>query len=108
MANLITEHRVDDLHYQHEGEQVAAEETVEFGLDGVRYRVDLTHMNAGTLREMLAPYIAVASVEKTGTPRRSRDEMKKLRDWARANGWSLSDKGRIPDDAKRAYERRED
>lgn len=106
MAKLITEHKVDDLHYMHEGEQVAAEETVEFGLDGQRYKVDLTHLNASTLREMLAPYIAVATLEKGASPRRSREEMKRLREWARGNGWNLSDRGRIPDDARKAYEDR--
>lgn len=107
MANLITERKVDDLHYKHEGEQVAAEEEVEFGLDGLRYRVDLTHLNAQTLRDLLAPYIAVAILEKGGSPRRSREEMKQLRAWARENGWQLSDRGRIPDDARRAYEERQ-
>lgn len=104
MANLITQHRVDDLHYQHEGEQVPAEESVEFGLDGKRYRVDLTRSNADTLRETLAPYIAVATEEKESSPRRSKDEMRALRAWARANGWQLSDKGRIPGDARVAYD----
>lgn len=104
MANLITQHRVDDLHYQHEGEQVPAEESVEFGLDGKRYRVDLTHRNAATLREILAPYIAVATQEKVGSPRRSREEMKAMRAWARSNGWQLSDKGRIPDEARKGYD----
>jgi len=104
MANLITEHRVDDLHYQHEGEQVPAEESVEFGLDGKHYRVDLTHQNAKTLRELLAPFIAVATQEKQGSRRRSREEMRAFRAWARSAGWQLSDKGRIPDDARKAYE----
>lgn len=108
MVNLITEHKVDDLHLKQEGEQVPAEETVRFGLDGIAYRVDLTHVNAKNLREALAPYIAVATREKRASPRRSREEMKDFRDWARAHGWALSDRGRIPDDARKAYEHRHD
>ena len=41
---------VDDL----EGGE--ADETVTFALDGVAYEIDLTHTNAGKLRELLAPY----------------------------------------------------
>lgn len=106
MANLITETRVDDLLYQHEGQEVPAAETVEFSIDGKHYRVDLTHRHADELRRALEPFIRVATPQKAGSPRRTRAEMKDLRTWAREHGWQLSDRGRIPDDAREAYDRR--
>jgi hypothetical protein len=108
MASLITEHRVDDLHYQHEGEKVVADETVSFGLDGKTYKVDLTAQNAKTLREMLEPYITVATEERLIRQRPTRDEMRAMRDWGRQHGWQLSDRGRIPSEVRKAYESRDD
>lgn len=108
MANLITETRVDDLLYQHEGQKVPAAETVEFAVDGKHYLVDLTHEHAEELRRCLQPFISVATPQRVGSPRRTRAEMKDLRAWARENGWQLSDRGRIPDDARVAYDNRPD
>ena len=34
-----------------------ADETVEFGLDGTGYEIDLGHGSAGQLRDLLKPYI---------------------------------------------------
>jgi hypothetical protein len=107
MANLITETRVDDLLYKHDGEEVAAEETVEFSLDGKHWKVDLTRDHAEKLRQALQPFISVATPQKAGSPRRTRAEMKDLRTWAREHGWQLSDRGRIPDEAREAYDKRE-
>jgi hypothetical protein len=38
-----------------------ADRTVEFGLDGVTYTIDLSDKNAGKLRKALDPYLAVAA-----------------------------------------------
>jgi hypothetical protein len=38
-----------------------ADRTVEFGLDGVSYTIDLSEKNAGKLRKSLEPYLAVAA-----------------------------------------------
>jgi hypothetical protein len=37
-----------------------ADRTVEFGLDGVNYTIDLSEKNAGKLRKALDPYLGVA------------------------------------------------
>jgi hypothetical protein len=45
---------------------VTADRTVEFGLDGVTYTIDLSDKNAGKLHKALEPYVAASFV--TGHP----------------------------------------
>jgi hypothetical protein len=98
---------VDDL----DGGQ--AEETVSFGLDGVNYEIDLSAPHAGELREAFATWIGHArkvSGRTAGRPARrpSRgsgpSEATLVREWARANGHEVSDRGRIPADLKAKYD----
>ena len=49
-----------------------ADRTVEFGLDGVNYTIDLSEKNAGKLRKALDPYLNVATrVGRSGGEARS-------------------------------------
>ena len=49
-----------------------ADRTIEFGLDGVNFTIDLSDKNAGKLRKALDPYLAAASrVGRTPTNGRS-------------------------------------
>ncbi len=77
-----------------------AHETVTFGLDGVEYAIDLTDANAHKLREHLHRWIEVSRRADTGRPATVRTELQPssdtLRRWARANGYTMSDRGRIP------------
>jgi len=57
---------IDDL----TGEQLADGQTVEFGIDGERYTIDLTNEHADELREALARYVEAA--RKTGSERPAR------------------------------------
>src|ERR1700740_1798494 len=52
MAKKVTVTLVDDF----DGEG-AADETVEFGLDGVSYEIDLSNKNAGKLRNDLKQWV---------------------------------------------------
>ncbi|MEX5261608.1 Lsr2 family protein [Kocuria sp. CPCC 205263] len=88
-----------------------AEETVQFGLDGRQYEIDLSTANAEKLREALRPYAAAGrraqskSVRTTG-PRSStggNSETAKIRAWAKENGYEVSDRGRIHQSVKDAY-----
>src|SRR5919197_834359 len=54
MAQKVTVSLVDDV----DGSE--AEETVEFGLDGVTYQIDLSGSNAAKLRDALASFVANA------------------------------------------------
>ena len=51
MAQIQRDPAVDDL----DGE--AADETVEFGIDGKSYEIDLSTANAGKLRDVLAEFV---------------------------------------------------
>jgi hypothetical protein len=95
-----------------------ADRTVEFGLDGVNYTIDLSEKNAGKLRKVLDPYLAVATrVGRSGsadtrggrrgavagTGRASRDQNQAIREWANKNGYEVSERGRIPSSIVEAY-----
>jgi hypothetical protein len=88
-----------------------ADETVTFGLDGVSYEIDLSKKNAAKLRDHLALF--VGSARKTGGRRRRGAGVRTgpvsgttadIREWARANGYEVSDRGRIPAEIRAAYE----
>jgi hypothetical protein len=89
-----------------------ADETVSFSLDGVAYEIDLSSKNAGKLRDSLASYVGSArrvggratrgrarGAARTGTARTS-----EIRDWARAQGLEVSERGRIPQAIVEQYE----
>jgi hypothetical protein len=91
-----------------------ADETVEFGLDGSRYEIDLSKKNADKLRDVLAEYVANARRGRGSRPaggaRRSgraargdREQTQAIRAWARKNGHKVGEKGRIPAAVLEAY-----
>jgi len=107
VAQKTTVHYVDDL-----DDDQAAEETVTFGLDGVTYKIDLSAAHAATLREDLATWLDHAHrtsgrTRPARTHRRSaradRAQTAAIRDWARSNGRTVSDRGRIPADVLDAF-----
>ena len=107
MARKVTTVLIDDL----TGEN--ADETVEFGIDGKLYEIELTADNASRLRELLAGYVKVArraeSPVSTGRKRTgqkaSRTDLAEIRDWARGQGYEVSDRGRIRADIVEAYDK---
>jgi hypothetical protein len=100
---------VDDL----DGD--VADETVEFGVDGKNYEIDLSTANAKNLRDALAEF--VASARRAGGRRRGggapaaaarrpsidREQNQAIREWARKRGMKVSDRGRIPAEVLEAY-----
>jgi len=86
-----------------------ATETVLFGVDGINYEIDLSDKNAAKLRDSLAKYIASA---RRSSPRARRTSRRgtsgpttaQVRDWARSNGYQVSDRGRISAEIRAAYE----
>ena len=92
-----------------------ADRTVEFGLDGVTYTIDLSEKNAAKLRKALDPYLAVATRAGRNAGRRtttplsratSRETSQAIREWAAKNGWEVSERGRIPALVVEAYNNR--
>lgn len=87
-----------------------ATETVTFGLDGVNYEIDLNDKNAAALRDALAGYVGagrrVSGRKSSGGASGSRSssgDLTKIREWARANGHEVSDRGRISQKVRDAY-----
>lgn len=106
MAQKVLVSLVDDL----DGSE--ADETVEFGLDGVTYQIDLSADNAEELRDALAQYIEHARraggrkrTSRSGgaAPTVDREQNQAIRAWARKNGYQVSDRGRIPTDIVDAF-----
>ncbi|KID29498.1 histone-like nucleoid-structuring protein Lsr2 [Prauserella rugosa] len=114
MAQKVLVSLVDDL----DGSE--AEETVEFGLDGVTYEIDLSAENAEELRDALAQYVeharraggrkrttrASAAKPAGRTAAVDREQNQAIRAWARKNGFDVSDRGRIPSEVVDAYHRK--
>ncbi len=85
-----------------------AEETLKFGLDGTLYEIDLNAKHADKLRSALEQYVSHARKVGRGqvvpsgrgrgvAPARSdREQNQAVRDWAKAKGLGVSDRGRIP------------
>ncbi len=93
----------------------SADETVTFSLDGVAYEIDLTAENAAKLRDDLSTWVGharrVGGRRSTGRRSGSRGsggggESAAIREWARANGYTVNDRGRIPANIKAAYDAR--
>jgi hypothetical protein len=103
---------VDDL------DGSAASESVVFGLDGRRYEIDLSGENAAAFRHALAPFVAGArrrprAVDarpggrgRGGRPARDWADRAAVRHWARANGFEVADRGRVPEVVISAYRQR--
>ena len=106
MAQKVNIVLVDDL----DGTEAA--ETVSFGLDGTTYEIDLNDANAASLREALSGYVGHAR-KVTGGGRRTRrssggssssSNTKDVREWAKAQGMEVSERGRISADVQQAYD----
>jgi hypothetical protein len=106
---------IDDLDGT-EGDETTID-TVELGMDGIIYELDLTHAHAKALREFLAPYLEAAhskaKLPKRALPKpslptrppnsRDKDARAEIRDWARKNGYEVRDRGWIKAEAVLAY-----
>ena len=105
MARRVIHALIDDLGGK------PADESLAFGLDGVRYEIDLSTANASRLRDSIAPYVAAArkvgrggvaatsrrrSYRPTGETRQEyRARNRAIREWGQRNGFDVSDRGRI-------------
>lgn len=107
MATQTMTKLIDDL------DGSTAERTVTFGWDGHVFEIDLSKKNIAALDTVLKPYVSAARrVRGPGARvngRRAggkRSNMPDIREWARANGHEISDRGRIPVAVVEAYEAR--
>ena len=115
MARRIVHQLVDDI----DGTllEVGEGETVLFSVDGVAYEIDLTDENAAALRGALDRYIkaartvssarATSAASSSGGRKRRRSgqqDYSDVREWAKKNGFQVSDRGRVPASVLEAYE----
>jgi hypothetical protein len=110
VAQKVTVQLVDDL------DGSVAEETVEFGLDGVSYQIDLSSVNAEKIRDALADFVvharrsglrkrATIPAQRSRSAAVDREQNQAIRDWARKRGLKVSERGRISAEVLDAYHR---
>ncbi|WP_410573851.1 histone-like nucleoid-structuring protein Lsr2 [Amycolatopsis sp. cmx-4-61] len=108
MAQKVSVEILDDL------DGSTAAQTVQFSLDGVTFEIDLSDRNASALRHELARYIGagrrvggrkvrVATGQSTTAADRERNQ--RIRAWANANGYDVSERGRLSSEVVAAFER---
>jgi hypothetical protein len=120
MAQHTTIALVDDL----DGSK--GSETIQFGIDGQHFEIDLNAKNAKALRKALADFTAAArpvrssaaasdrsgassrpkktAAAKPSTARSSSEITSAIRTWAQENGFEVAARGRISADVRAQYE----
>ena len=99
MAQKVQTVFIDDL------DGTEADGTVRFSLDGTEYEIDLNADHTQQLREALAPYVGAGRRASGSTrrpahsgrrPQTSEPNTTEVREWAKAQGIDVKDRGRIP------------
>ena len=110
MARRIVHQLVDDI----DGSvlEVGEGETVHFSLNGASYEIDLNAAHVEELRKAFEPYISAgrragsSGSTRASAPRKRparNPEVAAIRAWANGNGYTLSERGRIPAPVVEAY-----
>lgn len=98
-----------DLH----DDDTPAVETVTFGYDGATYAFELCQDHLDDFAGTMSRFIAAARRAEGGPVRRPRaaaqprpagGDVGAVREWGRANGFTVSDRGRIPTELRDAYD----
>ena len=101
MAQKVEVTLIDDL------DGGKADETITFSVDGARYAIDLSAKNAQQLRDSLNRYIEAARKDKGvrapshGAGRKATQagpNTSDVREWAKAQGYGVSERGRVSKD----------
>ncbi len=110
MAQRVQVLLVCDLH---DGD-VEGTETVSFALDGAAYEIDVCPAHGAELRDAFASYVgaarragrSAAPVRKAraGKAAPDKDRTVAIREWAKKNGHTVSDRGRLPATVVAAYD----
>ncbi|MCI9887146.1 Lsr2 family protein [Micrococcales bacterium 31B] len=101
MASKVTVQLIDDI----DGSTPA--ETMQFGLDGVQYEIDLSDDHTQELRTIMEKWVRnarrVGRVSSRKAASASTADSTAIRAWAKANGYLISDRGRVSADIREAY-----
>jgi hypothetical protein len=88
-----------------------ADETVQFGLDGRDYEVDLSTRHAVEFRRQIAPFVEHARLVHADRSRgrvrtaASRERSRDIRAWAERQGFAVAEHGRLPRNVIHEYDR---
>ena len=97
MATIIQTYTIDDT------DDSEDDVSTEFALDEKDYEIDLSATNAERLRGQLGKFVNAATPVKSSRVRRpgktkpptsDRNKSHEIREWARTNGYEVSDRGR--------------
>jgi hypothetical protein len=112
MAERIVRQLIDDL----DGTEIpdGAGERVVFSLRGTEYQIDLSKANVAKLEKAFKPYVEAGLKVRGHSTRRTksvritgpsgREQLAAIRDWARSNGYDVSDRGRIKAEVVDAFD----
>jgi hypothetical protein len=86
---------------------------VTFSYEGVSYEIDLSTANAAKMDDAFAPYVGTArrvggrSSAGRGRARRAAGDNRtaQIREWARANGHQVNERGRVAAGIVEAYDK---
>ena len=87
-----------------------ADETVEFGIDGRAYEIDLSARHAEEFRRQVARFLEHASLVRAAHRRpsvrtlASRERSRQIRAWAEEQGLDVSERGRLPREVIQQYD----
>ncbi|MFW7413827.1 histone-like nucleoid-structuring protein Lsr2 [Demequina sp. SO4-18] len=83
-----------------------ASETVSFSIENVSYEIDLSEQHAEQLRKDFEKWTTQArrvTSKRGGSSRARRSDSSKVRAWAKAHGYEVSERGRISSEIREAY-----
>ena len=111
MAERIVRQLIDDI----DGSDISegSGEQLDFTVRGVQYRIDLSSANVAKFDKALEPYVEAA--KKTGSARSRRtkaasngksspEHLAAIREWARREGYEVSNRGRIKAEIVEAFD----
>ncbi len=112
MAQKVVREFIDDI------DGSPAERTFTFAVDGVAYEIDLSSENITEFKSAIGGFIESARKVKTAGSsqrqrgasttdlRQRRERLNEVREWARNNGYSVSDRGRVSAEVLAAFDNR--
>jgi hypothetical protein len=116
MEEYVAQRTIIELVSDLSGEELGENEgrTVNFSYDGVDYTIDLTEAEATEFDHVMEHYTEAATRiggrrssgrrSKKANGGRSTQDLGAIREWARDNGYEVSDRGRIAASIREAYD----
>jgi hypothetical protein len=106
MAQVVTRTIVDDI----DGSE--AERTLHFAVDGTNYAIDLSTANINEFKSAIGGFLESArkvgkvsgkATRTHGASQADREQTRVIREWAKAHGHTISERGRIPATVQKAF-----